>query len=200
MRFLPCLFGLFGPFALRVCLEMLWDFWRHGSFPTHVIGHSCKGWRGRHWRRSNFTVVDIQTWQIWTSMECFSRFVVLLTAMSSILPSLSEWLKWQEMTRNGKAWQEGLLGLVTSLHGQVFWISPIATVPHGGTSYSLPVWWYQGHDVYRDMVASTRIGPWLEKMDAAVAQPARSAWRWGRLRSEKLAPQLLHGKSSMNCS
>lgn len=30
----------------------------------------------------------------------------------------------------------------------------------------------RGHDVYRDMVASTRIGPWLEKMDAAVAQPA----------------------------
>ena len=29
------------------------------------------------------------------------------------------------------------------------------------------------------MVASTRIGPWLEKMDAAVAQPA-SAW-WGGL-------------------
>jgi len=30
----------------------------------------------------------------------------------------------------------------------------------------------RGHDVYRDMVANTRIGPWLEKMDAAVAQPA----------------------------
>lgn len=27
-----------------------------------------------------------------------------------------------------------------------------------------------GHDVYQDMVENTRIGPWLEKMDAAVAK------------------------------
>ncbi|CAK9104099.1 unnamed protein product [Durusdinium trenchii] len=28
----------------------------------------------------------------------------------------------------------------------------------------------RGHDVYQDMVENTRIGPWLEKMDAAVAK------------------------------